>query len=79
MAERIRGEVEQATFQSAGKGPFKATLSLGVASYPDDGTVKADLIARADQALYTAKHSGRNRTVCFSEIARASKPLQAVK
>jgi len=79
LAERIRGEVEQASFQSAGKGPFKATLSLGVASYPDDGTIKADLIARADQALYTAKHSGRNRTVCFSEIARASKPLQAVK
>ena len=78
LAERIRGEVEQATFQSS-KGPFNATLSLGVASYPDDGTVKADLIARADQALYNAKHAGRNRTVCFSEINRTSKPLQAVK
>ncbi|HEY4186404.1 MAG TPA: diguanylate cyclase, partial [Polyangia bacterium] len=78
LAERIRAEVEQQTFQSS-KGPFKATLSLGVASYPDDGTVKADLIGRADQALYSAKHGGRNRTVCFAEIGRTNKPLQAVR
>jgi diguanylate cyclase (GGDEF)-like protein len=79
LAERIRVEIEQQTFQSS-KGPFKATLSLGVASYPDDGTAKADLIAHADQALYAAKHGGRNRTVCYAETGRApSKPLQAVR
>jgi two-component system cell cycle response regulator len=78
LAERIRAEVEQQTFQS-NKGGFKATLSLGVASYPEDATVKADIIARADLALYSAKHGGRNKTVCFSEINRVSKPLHAVK
>ena len=78
LAERIRVEIEQEPFQSA-KGPFNATLSLGVASYPEDGTQKADLIAHADQCLYAAKHAGRNRTVCYSEINRTSKPLQAVK
>ena len=71
LAERIRGEIEQQTFQSS-KGSFKATLSIGVASYPEDATVKADIIARADLALYSAKHGGRNRTVCFSEINRAA-------
>jgi diguanylate cyclase (GGDEF)-like protein len=69
LAERIRVEVEQQMFQSA-KGPFQATLSLGVASYPDDGRAKADVIARADQSLYAAKHGGRNRTVCFAEIEK---------
>lgn len=77
LAERVRMEVAQQTFQSA-KGPFRATLSLGVASYPEDGTDKADIIARADQALYSAKHGGRNRTACFSEIEKP-KPLKAVR
>jgi diguanylate cyclase (GGDEF)-like protein len=79
LAERIRGEIEQQSFQSA-KGPFKATLSLGVASFPDDATQKAEIIARADQSLYAAKHSGRNRTVCYSDTVKtAVKPLQAVR
>jgi two-component system cell cycle response regulator len=78
LAERIRVEIEQQNFQSA-KGPFNATLSLGVASFPDDGTKKVDLIARADQSLYAAKHGGRNRTICYADTVRASKPLQAVK
>jgi len=67
LAERIRTEVGQQNFQSA-KGPFQATLSLGVASCPEDSHEKADLIAKADKALYHAKHSGRNRTVTSNEI-----------
>ena len=55
------------------KGPFKATLSIGVATYPDDAREKADIIARADQALYAAKHGGRNRTV----LLRRHRPGQA--
>ncbi|MFN3197790.1 MAG: GGDEF domain-containing protein [Bradymonadia bacterium] len=62
LAERIRQEVESLTFDFEGK-PVKVTLSLGVAAYPASGVEKADLIARADEALYHAKHSGRNRAV----------------
>jgi GGDEF domain-containing protein len=55
-------------------------LSLGVASFPDDAAQKADIIARADQSLYAAKHGGRNRTVCYADTAKAAaKPLQAVR
>jgi diguanylate cyclase (GGDEF)-like protein len=71
LAERIRAEVGQQTFPSA-RGTFNATLSLGVASYPDDAASKADIIARADQALYAAKHGGRNRTVCFGDMDRTA-------
>jgi diguanylate cyclase (GGDEF)-like protein len=66
LAERIREEVAAQIFESS-KGPFKAMLSLGVAVYPDDGKAKPDIIACADQALYAAKHGGRNRTVCHGE------------
>jgi diguanylate cyclase (GGDEF)-like protein len=78
LAERIRMEVSQQTFHHAGqpsKGPFKATLSLGIATYAEgaagDGKEKADLIAKADQCLYAAKHGGRNMTVCYGDISGA--------
>jgi two-component system cell cycle response regulator len=77
LAERIRAEIGQQSFHAA-QGPFGATLSLGVASFPEDGAQKAEIIARADQSLYAAKHGGRNRTVCYCDIGRV-KPLQAVR
>ena len=39
------------------------TISAGIACYPDDATLKEDLIKKADHALYFAKDRGRN-TVC---------------
>jgi two-component system cell cycle response regulator len=77
LAERIREEVAAQTFESS-KGPFKATLSLGVAVYPDDGKTKPEVIHCADQALYAAKHGGRNRTVCHGENTRPAPSLRAV-
>jgi two-component system cell cycle response regulator len=77
LAERIREEVAAQTFESS-KGLFNATLSLGVSVYPDDGKAKQDVIACADKALYAAKHSGRNRTVCHGEVSRAQPVLRAV-
>ncbi|HEY4395947.1 MAG TPA: sensor domain-containing diguanylate cyclase, partial [Polyangia bacterium] len=76
LAERIRQEVEQQSFASP-QGAFGATLSIGVASYPDDAREKAEIIARADQSLYAAKHGGRNRTVCFADLDRERKPKLA--
>ncbi|HVZ73582.1 MAG TPA: diguanylate cyclase [Polyangia bacterium] len=75
LAERIRNEVGAQTFQSS-KGPFKATMSLGIATYPEDGKEKAELIAHADQCLYAAKHGGRNRTVCWGDIAGGAAPAK---
>ncbi len=74
LAERIRAEVEALTFTHE-KGPVGVTLSLGLSTYPHDGQEKAELIENADQALYTAKHGGRNQVVTFSHVA-ASVPVQ---
>ncbi len=68
-AEQIRQDIARQIFESS-KGPFAATLSLGIAVYPDDGRGKQELIARADKALYAAKHGGRNRVVTAAEIDR---------
>ncbi len=67
IAERLRKHVQSETFQTDA-GPLKITLSIGVASYPLDATTRETLIERADQALYHAKRSGRNRCVRASEV-----------
>jgi two-component system cell cycle response regulator len=78
LAERIRQEVAQQSFASP-QGAFQVTLSIGVACYPDDARDKAEIISRADQSLYAAKHGGRNRTVCYADIDRGGKLKVAAK
>jgi len=43
------------------------TVSIGVATCPDDAATPEELIEKADAALYKAKHLGRNRCVRFDE------------
>ena len=59
LAERIRQQVEKSQFD----GVIGVTISIGVASYPDHGTDAETLIKAADDALYTAKRTGKNRVV----------------
>ncbi len=66
-AERIRKTVEN-TAVTAGSTPLQCTLSIGVASYYRGCENKETLIAQADQALYHAKRSGRNRVCLYKDI-----------
>jgi len=43
----------------------RITVSIGIASYPEDATEATHLINRADQALYEAKDTGGNRVVSW--------------
>ena len=66
VAEKIRRQVEDYPFKGRETQPQgKVTISIGIASYPDDGTDRASLIQCADGAMYRAKKSGRNK-VCLS-------------
>ena len=62
IAERLRTVVAGAPIQSDHLA-LSQTLSIGLAGFPDDGQDVQRLIAKADQALYAAKRSGRNRVV----------------
>jgi diguanylate cyclase (GGDEF)-like protein len=55
LAERIRKAVETSPAMK------NITVSIGMASFPEDGDKKEDLISKADKALYEAKKLGKNR------------------
>jgi len=68
-AERLRKVVENQTIQVINKNgtleEVKVTMSIGVAEFPYDANSVETLIEMSDQALYQAKHQGRNRAVRY--------------
>jgi diguanylate cyclase (GGDEF)-like protein len=60
VADRIRARIE-AHFKRRRSAAAGVTISGGVASFPDDADSVAELIQRADQALYRSKAAGKNR------------------
>jgi diguanylate cyclase (GGDEF)-like protein len=71
IAERIRRAVAERTFDvETSSEPIRATVSIGVAGFPKDGTDANELIHQADLAVYRAKLQGRNRV-----LGASSEPL----
>jgi diguanylate cyclase (GGDEF)-like protein/putative nucleotidyltransferase with HDIG domain len=62
LAERLRS----ALLDEFAGDAVPITISFGLASFPDHGETAASLVHAADDALYLAKESGRNRSVPFS-------------
>ncbi len=67
IGERYRNAVRDIVFE-AGIGPTRVTTSVGVATWIGEGLAPTpgQLIRAADEALYSAKHGGRDRTVCIA-------------
>jgi two-component system cell cycle response regulator len=64
IAERVLRSVSAKPFPTGGKAlPLTVTVSIGVAGYEGMGDRASDILKRADEALYRAKHEGRNRIV----------------
>jgi diguanylate cyclase (GGDEF)-like protein len=63
VAERIRAEVEA----SSALGGRPLSVSIGVATCPDDASARDELLDKADWAMYAAKRAGRNRVLSFRD------------
>lgn len=68
FANRLRSNIENLHLIFQGRPLGEITISIGLSSYPDEGTTLQELIQSADELLYVAKNSGRNR-VCRAEAA----------
>ncbi|HEU4384256.1 MAG TPA: diguanylate cyclase [Anaeromyxobacteraceae bacterium] len=67
IAERIREKVSALSFATE-LGQLRVTVSLGLATFPEDGRRKPELVELCDACLYHAKRAGRNRTVTSAQL-----------
>jgi len=65
IAERLRKKIEGLRFTGRNNTPFSITASFGVTSLDNKMGSSAQLVETADDSLYVAKASGKNRTSAF--------------
>ena len=73
LADRLRESFKAEQFvytDTDGARPttFRCSMSVGIACFPDDGSEKADIIEKADQALYLSKQRGRDRATAYEAL-----------
>jgi diguanylate cyclase (GGDEF)-like protein len=71
VGERLRASI--ADIEIPGFGNLSA--SLGIATFPAQGSSRADLVTAADTALYSAKRAGRNRVCVFDAASSDHKSI----
>jgi diguanylate cyclase (GGDEF)-like protein len=67
LTERIRHAVDEAPYRYE-DASIPVTCSIGIASSEDTATLE-ELIKRADEALYSAKHNGRNCVMAYRKAS----------
>lgn len=79
IADRIRQKIEETQFLESYGVQVRLTASIGIASFPDHGRTKDDLIARADQAMYLVKGRGKNGVALAAADAPRPAQVQTVR
>lgn len=76
VAEKIRVDIARLAL-SHDRALIRTTASIGLVTYPEDGRTAAELVRRADLAMYEAKRRGRDQIVRFArQVAPISAPPQ---
>jgi diguanylate cyclase (GGDEF)-like protein len=65
----VRERIASAVLRGGeGAAPAGVSVSMGMASWPEDGSDVSEVLRRADACLYRAKRGGRNRVVTSWEV-----------
>jgi diguanylate cyclase (GGDEF)-like protein len=67
VADKLRRMIAATTFPGVAR---PVTVTAGVASFPQNGSTRDELVRAADAALYAGKQSGRNTVISFSSILK---------
>ena len=72
VAERVRNRIDERLFRPPDSADvLRITVSIGLATYPQDARTKKELVEKADAALYRAKRSGKNAVEITSSATDA--------
>ena len=70
VGEKLRKAFTKHRFRLPETGAVEhLSISIGIATFPRDGTDSRELVDMADKALYRAKEGGRNRVVAWDDTA----------
>lgn len=64
VGEKLRRDIAALTLHAAGR-EVRSSVSVGLVTYPDDGSTIEQLVAAADVAMYESKRRGKNRIVGY--------------
>ena len=73
VAEKLRQDIGRLTLPTNGT-MVSSSVSIGVVGFPDDGRAAAELLRRADQAMYQAKRAGKDQTFAYRRPAEEAPP-----
>jgi two-component system cell cycle response regulator len=68
VAEKIKNNIKNMPFKFKGVDLI-VTLSIGIATYPENAADKETLIEKADRALYESKNQGKNKVIHYEDIS----------
>ncbi len=66
-SERFRKHINEIVFVDKTGKEFNISVSIGISHYRPTDENHNDIVMRADKALYTAKHNGRNQVVVYNQ------------
>ncbi len=66
--DRLRERISRSNFPGMEKQPEgSVTISMGIASFPEDADTRESILDKADKALYLSKESGRNKVTLYKK------------
>lgn len=71
FSDRLRNKINHIPVNVMGNRTTHVTISIGVASFPEDASDRKGLVDAADQALYFAKDAGRNTSILYRDTLNA--------
>jgi diguanylate cyclase (GGDEF)-like protein len=78
MAERLRAGIASSPLRLPDGQEIGITVSLGVATYPDDGRTLEAILVVADAAMYQAKQQGKTASVPSRVLPTPTRPDDVV-